>query len=109
MTRRDPTPRQEKHVGPLEVRASDIGKSITIVGRLNHPLGQEITIRGEWMWPSDDDSEVTKLAEPSFAAVEVNGNRLAEPVVFLPYLVSELVPGSFAKITPPREHGSYAA
>ena len=48
MTRR-PDSKTGKARGTAQGPWSDIGKSITIVGRLNHPLGQEITISGEWM------------------------------------------------------------
>jgi len=56
------------------VRAEDIGKTVAIQGRLGHPLGTLITIRGRWTDPGYKDGPILEVDL-------VNGTKLDKPVM----------------------------
>ena len=87
------------HVPLLRVQASDIGKGVLILGNLGYPLGERITIRGEWSayppppegyFPGKPDCELLLVV------TSVNGERLAEPVKFPEWRVSPAIRGEDA-------------
>lgn len=64
---------------PKRIEAADLtSKRFQIIGRLGHPLGEMLTIRGQWQHP---DSRV-KDYSLRFAATEVEGEKLTASVVF---------------------------
>jgi hypothetical protein len=85
-------PPEQKHEIPSirRVRASEIGVSVEIQGRLGHPLGTLVTIRGEWSWPKGDDGPREPKRIPPLVVTAVNGHSLETPVVFEASLVGPL-------------------
>lgn len=60
------------------IKASEIEKTVRLIGRLGHPLGTIITIRGEWVGPTRLYKDVSDW--PKFRVDTVNGERLDEVV-----------------------------
>jgi hypothetical protein len=75
------------------IRASDIGISIEIVGRLGSPLGEVLTVQGKWSSWDASGREVLLIKEtgPRFLVTAVNGKQLNKPVDFRGALVSPIV------------------
>ena len=73
------------------VAASEIGKSVEIVGTLGLPLGEVLTIRGEW---SMHDLSGRRLSMKEtwlmFIVFTINGKELEKPVEFREFLVSRI-------------------
>lgn len=64
----------------LIVPLADLDVKARIAGRLGHPLGRIITIRGEWIEPIDPRKDFNDL--PIFRVEWVNGKFLEEYVEF---------------------------
>lgn len=63
---------------PLTINVDDIGKSVTLIGRLGKPLGTRMEIRGRWStpeFPVKDDS-------PRFTVTHIDGKKIDKPVEF---------------------------
>jgi hypothetical protein len=62
----------------MDIHVDEIGKTVTLIGRLGVPLGQECRIRGKWSIPTGpvkDDS-------PRFTVLELDGKQLQRPLEF---------------------------
>jgi hypothetical protein len=62
-----------------KVLATEIGARVQIIGRLGHPLGTFVTLRGTWRFPK----EWAKDMAASFTVSSVDGKLLREPVEFV--------------------------
>jgi hypothetical protein len=62
----------------VTVSVEEIGKSVTLIGRLGKPLGQQCEIRGRWWLPEP----LVKDYSPRFTVLEVDGVRLDQPIEF---------------------------
>jgi hypothetical protein len=60
---------QDKSV--TTVRVEDIPKTVQLIGRLNHPLGDLLTIRGQWKMPSGMVKDPTLW----FHVTSINGKK----------------------------------
>jgi hypothetical protein len=58
------------------VSVDDVGKRITLIGRLGEPLGTMIEVQGTWKYPR----ELIKDNSLRFEVTRVNGKELAKPV-----------------------------
>lgn len=80
-----PTPKkaavqaEEPEYGSI-VPLADLDLKTRIAGRLGHPLGRILTIRGEWIDPVDPRKDIHDL--PIFRVEMVNGKYLTDPVEF---------------------------
>lgn len=62
------------------VPLADLDVKTRLAGRLGHPLGRIVTIRGEWIEPLNPVKDFADL--PIFRVDSVNGKYLQEPVEF---------------------------
>ncbi len=62
---------------PKTVHCRDLYERVLIIGELGHALGQTVTVRGKWVWPSP-----AKPASPDFMITQVDGRVLDKPVKF---------------------------
>lgn len=72
-------PGQDEPQSVQQIQADDIAsRRIQIIGRLGHPLGEILTIRGQWRPPG------RRVKDPAFHFVvtEVEGKKLATSVEF---------------------------
>lgn len=60
----------------VEVSVAEIGRTVTLVGRLGQPLGTMVSIRGTWRLP---DAR-SKDQSPHFVVSHVDGRKLARSV-----------------------------
>lgn len=60
----------------VQIKASEIGKSVQIIGRLGRPLMEVISIRGHWV------DRPLRPAGLGFRVTQVNGENLDPPVTF---------------------------
>ena len=63
----------------VTVRADEIGRSVTVMGRLDSPIGSVLSISGVWQ-KSQGRAKPGELL--NFYVDEVNGRRLDSPVAF---------------------------
>jgi hypothetical protein len=63
---------------PMKISVSEIGRSVTLVGRLGVPLGVKMEIRGRWSMPA----KTVKDYSPRFTVTEVNRQKLVNPIEF---------------------------
>jgi hypothetical protein len=70
----------------VTVRAEEIGRSVTVLGRLEQPLHEMMTVRGVWVESSDARSKPDNPLR--FRATHVNGQALAPGVEFHVYDVT---------------------
>jgi hypothetical protein len=75
---------QSKEKPPITIRADDIGDKVMVLGRLGHPLGEMMTVKGVWAAPKSTESWKDRLI---FHVTSVNGKQLAEPAIFNVYVV----------------------
>lgn len=66
---------------PASVSVDDIGRKVTLVGRLGQPLGTMMTIQGHWAYP-DASKGPAKDNSIRFTVSHVNGKPLSELVEF---------------------------
>lgn len=64
--------------GASKVSVDDLGRSVTLVGRLGVPLGVTMEIRGRWSMPA----KTVKDYSPRFTVTNVDGRELRRPVEF---------------------------
>lgn len=64
----------ESRQARVVVSSSSLVENLSIVGRLGHPIGSLVTIRGIWHVPGPKG--------PDFEVTHINGARLTEPVFF---------------------------
>jgi len=69
----EPKPVQVK----TAIQVTDIGNSVTLIGRLGVPLGHKMTLQGVWSYPRT----TVKDFSPRFTILTVNGKPLNQPVV----------------------------
>jgi hypothetical protein len=85
------------------VRASEIGKGVEIIGSLGFPLGEILTVQGQW---SNRDASGRRLTIKEtwlmFLVTSVNGKRLEKPVDFRGFLVSAIADGDMEDLRPTR-------
>jgi hypothetical protein len=64
---------------PIEVQIDDISRGqVQIIGKMGHPLGQFVSVRGTWEPPATSKPD----SSPTFVVDQVNGRRLDAPVEF---------------------------
>lgn len=67
-----------------EIAASEVGKSVQIIGRLGRPLGQLVTIRGQWR-------DVRAKHDTEFIVESIDGNKTARAIEFVDWDVSPVL------------------
>jgi hypothetical protein len=72
-------PTTSRSSDPQQVRASEIGHRVQIVGDLGKPLGELMTIRGHWIKPPPGETK-SQFDGWEFAVTVVNGTRPDQPV-----------------------------
>jgi len=78
---------EQKNIQMTTIRAQDIPKTAQIVGRLGHPLGSLVTVRGQWISPG------TNLKDRlQFHVMLVNGKQPAEPIELDEMQVEKIFP-----------------
>ena len=83
------------------IRVSDIGDRILIVGRLGYPLGDLVTIEGEWMLPEALQRGLqSKDTDLKLRVTTVNGNRLDESILIPVMWVSPIIDRQGLAVTP---------
>jgi hypothetical protein len=86
------------------IRASDIGDRVLIIGLLGHPLGEVVTIQGEWLFPEVPEGTLPgKDHQLELVITLVNGKRLDKPPRFSSSMVSPIIGGRVQDI--PRRAG----
>lgn len=83
-------PQIDEEDAVTEVRAVDIPRSVQIIGSLGRPLGLLVTVRGVWLKPRATSAGPPKDGSLRCHITHVNGERLAEDIVFHHALVVSL-------------------
>ena len=73
----------DKPQAPVTVRAEEIGRSVTVLGRLGHPLHEMMTVRGVWL---ESDEVLSKPDNPlRFHVTHLNARQLDPAIEFHVY------------------------
>ncbi len=81
---RNDAPHVEQNSQRLVVKASELFDHVEIIGELGVPLGQVVTIRGQWNYPN----YVAKHAGPILRVLEVEGRPVTQKLELGPLKIS---------------------
>jgi hypothetical protein len=90
---------------PVEFSVDEVGKHLTLIGRLGKPLGTMMTVRGKWSYPK----ELVKDGSLRFTVSHVNDQPLGQPFEFNIRQLAVVTKNGTSAIPTSREGGAKLA